>query len=141
MKYNWLMKAGLYAKHVHLVIIIGVNTPYVCICCMFRPFAAIFRYIELLLSPFYLLHLLTLASALYRYVVHVIPLCYPYLRTKTYRLDPNEEVLPEDRDRIQSPKRCVLKNKQDNVLDKDKTKSNIQKRNILTIIEYSFRNF
>jgi hypothetical protein len=38
-------------------------------------------------------------------------------------------LLPEDRDRIQSPKR-VLKNKQDGVLDKDKMMDNVQKHNI-----------
>jgi hypothetical protein len=31
---------------------------------------------------------------------------------------------------MQSPKRYVLKNKQDGVLDKDKTKVNVQKHNI-----------
>jgi hypothetical protein len=30
-----------------------------------------------------------------------------------FRLGPVELVLPEDEDRIQSPKRCVLKNKQE----------------------------
>jgi hypothetical protein len=33
-------------------------------------------------------------------------------------------------DRVQSPKRCVLTNKQDSVLDKDKTMDNVQKHNI-----------
>jgi hypothetical protein len=33
--------------------------------------------------------------------------------------------LPEDRDRIQSPKCCVLKNKYDGVLDKDKKMNNV----------------
>jgi hypothetical protein len=45
-------------------------------------------------------------------------------------LDPTEQVSPEDGDRIQSPKRCVLKNKQDGVLDKDKMMDNVQKHNI-----------
>jgi hypothetical protein len=31
---------------------------------------------------------------------------------------------------MQSPKRCVLKNKQDGVLDKDKKMDNVQKHNI-----------
>jgi hypothetical protein len=44
-----------------------------------------------------------------------------------------ELVLPEDGDRIQSPKRCVLKNKQNGVLDKDKTMDNAQKHNICTL--------
>jgi hypothetical protein len=37
---------------------------------------------------------------------------------------------PEDGDRIQSPKRCVLKEKQDDILNKDETLDNVQKRNI-----------
>jgi hypothetical protein len=36
-------------------------------------------------------------------------------RDKLYRLGPTEEVLPEDGDRIHSPKHYVLKNKQDGV--------------------------
>jgi hypothetical protein len=47
-------------------------------------------------------------------------------------LGPTEYVLPEDGDRIQSPKLCVLKNKQDGVLDKDKMMDNVQKHNICT---------
>jgi hypothetical protein len=34
-------------------------------------------------------------------------------RDYLYRLGRNKQVLPEDGDRIQSPKRCVLKNKQE----------------------------
>jgi hypothetical protein len=34
-------------------------------------------------------------------------------------LDPTEYVLPEDGHRIQFPKRCVLKEKQDDILNKD----------------------
>jgi hypothetical protein len=33
-------------------------------------------------------------------------------RDYLYRLGPTEQVLPEDGDRIQSPKRCVFKYKQ-----------------------------
>jgi hypothetical protein len=35
---------------------------------------------------------------------------------------------------MQSPKRCVFKNKQDDVLDENKTMDNVQKRNIYTVI-------
>jgi hypothetical protein len=38
--------------------------------------------------------------------------------------------LPEDGDRIQSLKRSVLKDKQDDVLDKKNTTDNVQKRYI-----------
>jgi hypothetical protein len=41
-------------------------------------------------------------------------------------------VLPKEGDRIQSPKRRVLKNKQGGVLDKDKSLDNVQKYNICT---------
>jgi hypothetical protein len=44
--------------------------------------------------------------------------------------DQTEQVLPEDGVRIQYPKRCVLKDKQDDVLDKEETMDNVQKRNI-----------
>jgi hypothetical protein len=47
-------------------------------------------------------------------------------------LDPTEQILPEDGDRFQSPKRCVLKYKQDGVLNKDNKMDNVQKRNIRT---------
>jgi hypothetical protein len=40
--------------------------------------------------------------------------------------------LPDDGDRIQFPKRCVLKYKQDGVSDKDNTMHNVQKYNICT---------
>jgi hypothetical protein len=46
-------------------------------------------------------------------------------------LGPTEQLLPEDGDRIQSPKRYVLKNKQ-RFLDKEKTMDNNQKHNICT---------
>jgi hypothetical protein len=49
-------------------------------------------------------------------------------------LDPSDYVLPEGGDRIQSPKRRVLKNKQDGVLDKDKTMDNVKKHHISTNI-------
>jgi hypothetical protein len=44
---------------------------------------------------------------------------------------------------IQSPKRCVLKEKQDDILDKDKTMNNVQKRNICTNVPSSetFRSY
>jgi hypothetical protein len=45
-------------------------------------------------------------------------------------LSSTEQVLPEDGDRTQSPKRCVLKNKQDGVLDKDRTMDSVNKQNI-----------
>jgi hypothetical protein len=41
--------------------------------------------------------------------------------------------LPEEGDKIQSLKRCVLKNKQDGVLDKDRMTDNVQKHNICTV--------
>jgi hypothetical protein len=39
-------------------------------------------------------------------------------------------ILPEDRNRIQSLKRCVFRYKQDGVLDKNRTMDNVQKHNI-----------
>jgi hypothetical protein len=39
-------------------------------------------------------------------------------KTPLYQLGPTEQVLPEDGNRIQSPKRSVLKYKQDGVSDK-----------------------
>jgi hypothetical protein len=52
-------------------------------------------------------------------------------------------VLPEDGDRIQSPKRCVLKYKQDGVLDADRTMDNVHKHNICINVPLSqtFRCF
>jgi hypothetical protein len=47
-------------------------------------------------------------------------------------LGPTEKVLLGDGDGILSPKSCVLKNKQDGVLDKDRTMDNVQKHNICT---------
>jgi hypothetical protein len=38
--------------------------------------------------------------------------------------------LPEDGDRIQSPKHCILKYKQDGVTDKNRKMYNVQKHNI-----------
>jgi hypothetical protein len=49
---------------------------------------------------------------------------------------PTEYVLPEDGDRIQSPKR-VLKHKQDDVLDKDKKMDNVQTCSICTNVPSS----
>jgi hypothetical protein len=46
-----------------------------------------------------------------------------------YRLSPTEWVLPEDGDRIQSPKR-YLKQKQDCVLNKNRMMGNVQKHDI-----------
>jgi hypothetical protein len=50
---------------------------------MFRPIVAIIRYTEILLLPFFLSAVplytsqcLNIGSALYRYVVYVMPLCY-----------------------------------------------------------------
>jgi hypothetical protein len=50
---------------------------------------------------------------------------------------------PKDGNRIQSPKGCVLKNKQDGVLDKDKTMDNVQKHSICTNVPSSqtFRSY
>jgi hypothetical protein len=58
-------------------------------------------------------------------------------------LAPTEKFLPEDGDRIPSPKRCVLKNTQDGVLDKDKTMDNVQKHNICTnvLLSQTFRSY
>jgi hypothetical protein len=57
-------------------------------------------------------------------------------------LGPTENVLPEDGDRIQSPKRCILKYKQDGVLDKNRTMDNVQKHNICSsdTLEYNEEN-
>jgi hypothetical protein len=44
---------------------------------------------------------------------------------------------PEDGDRVQFPKRCILENKQDGVLDKEKTMDNVQKRNVCTNVPSS----
>jgi hypothetical protein len=49
-------------------------------------------------------------------------------------MGPTEQVSPEDRDRIQSPKRCVFKNKQDGVLDQDKTL--IMSKNTILVLIY-----
>jgi hypothetical protein len=54
------------------------------------------------------------------------------VRDQFYRLGPSELVLPEDEDKIQSPKHCVLKYKQDGVSDKNRTMDNVQKHNICT---------
>jgi hypothetical protein len=43
--------------------------------------------------------------------------------------------LPEDGDRIQSPISCVLKCKQDGVLDKNGMMDNVQKHNICTYLQ------
>jgi hypothetical protein len=48
-----------------------------------------------------------------------------------YRLRPTKEVLPDDRDRILSPKRRVLKNKHDGVFNR--TMDNVQKHNICVL--------
>jgi hypothetical protein len=53
-------------------------------------------------------------------------------------LGPTEWVLPEDGGKIQSPKRCVLKNKQDAVLDKDRTMDNV--RNIIFVAVNTLNN-
>jgi hypothetical protein len=37
--------------------------------------------------------------------------------------------LPDDGDRIQSPKHCGLKYKQEDILDKDETMGNVRERN------------
>jgi hypothetical protein len=50
--------------------------------------------------------------------------------------------LPEDGDRIHSPKRCVLKNKQAGVLDKDKMMDNIQKQFCTNVpLSQTFRSY
>jgi hypothetical protein len=61
----------------------GINTPYVCMYCMFRSVLAILRYIDPLQSPFllsamppYIGQCLRVGSALPRHVVYVMPLCY-----------------------------------------------------------------
>jgi hypothetical protein len=61
---------------------------------------------------------------LYKYNVTEIGLCY-----WTGCIDWGEfsRLLPEDGERIQSPKRCVLKYKQDGVLDKSRTMDNVHK--------------
>jgi hypothetical protein len=41
-----------------------------------------------------------------------------------------EYILPEDGDKIQSPKHFILKNKQDSVLDEDRMMENVQKHDI-----------
>jgi hypothetical protein len=46
--------------------------------------------------------------------------------------------LPEVGNRIQPPKRCVLKHKQKDILDKDKTMDNVQERNICTKLRPCF---
>jgi hypothetical protein len=57
------------------------------------------------------------------------PFLFTFQHTTFRRLD-CVSVLPEDGDRIRSPKRCVLKNNQDGVLDQDKTMDNVQEHNI-----------
>jgi hypothetical protein len=53
------------------------------------------------------------------------------LQVKPTQLGPIDRTSPY-RDRIQFPKRYVLKQKQDDILNKDKTIDNVQKRNICT---------
>jgi hypothetical protein len=48
-----------------------------------------------------------------------------------YQLGPTGNVLPEDGKRMQSPKRCILKYKQDGVLDKNRRMDNVQNHNIV----------
>jgi hypothetical protein len=50
-------------------------------------------------------------------------------------MGPTEYVLPEEGDRIQSPKRCVLKINR-TFLDKDKTMDNVQKHNTCNNLKY-----
>jgi hypothetical protein len=45
--------------------------------------------------------------------------------------------LPEEGDRIRFPKRCVLKNKQGGVFDKNRTMDNVQEHNICTNVPSS----
>jgi hypothetical protein len=61
----------------------GTKTPCICTYYMFRHIAAIIRQTELLESPFFISAIppyngqcLYIGSALYMYVVYVIPLCY-----------------------------------------------------------------
>jgi hypothetical protein len=62
------------------------------------------------------------------------------LQVKSAQLGPVDRVspyLPENGDRIQCPKRCVLKYKQDDVLDENRTMDNVQKYNICTNVPSS----
>jgi hypothetical protein len=59
------------------------------------------------------------------------------IKTRISTIIFSTKVLPEDKDRIQSPKPCVLKNKEDGVLDKDRTMDNVQKNNIRTNVPSS----
>jgi hypothetical protein len=51
------------------------------------------------------------------------------LQVKHTQLGPID-IVPISGDRIQSPKRCVSKSKQDGVLDKNRTMNNVKKYNI-----------
>jgi hypothetical protein len=59
--------------------------------------------------------LLFCLSACRRFVLCLACITYLVLvevsgdRERSYRLGPTEQILPEDGDRIQTPKRCVLK--------------------------------
>jgi hypothetical protein len=44
-------------------------------------------------------------------------------------LDPAEQVLPDDGDKIKYLKRCVFKYKEDDILDKVETMDDVQERN------------
>jgi hypothetical protein len=65
--------------------------------------------------------------------------CGLHLQVRPTQLGPVNRASPYLRttDRIQSPKRCVLKDKQGGVLDKDKTMDSVQKRNICTNVPLS----
>jgi hypothetical protein len=54
------------------------------------------------------------------------------LETSSIYWDQLSRFLPEDGDRIQPPKRWVLKKKTGRFLDREKTIDNVQKRNICT---------
>jgi hypothetical protein len=58
-------------------------------------------------------------------------------------LGPTEQVLPEDGDRIQSPKVVFCKINRNVFLDKDRTMDNVQKHNICTNVPSSqtFRSY
>jgi hypothetical protein len=69
------------------------------------------------------------------YVVRHYPSSSLYLKCRPVSLSKlalSDLVLPEDGDRIQFPKYCVLKEKQEDSLNKEKTIDNVQKHKIST---------
>jgi hypothetical protein len=51
-------------------------------------------------------------------IIHLLVFCLNCRPVYISKHNVSEKVLPDDRERIQSPKRCILKYIQDDILDK-----------------------